>query len=97
MGFNLAYKGLTNKEIYVRVKNPTITETVRLNRLRRFGHVQRMEENRIPKSVLYMNLGTTRLRGRPRNRRQDEVRDDGRIVGGEGWQEKVHNRNGRRS
>jgi hypothetical protein len=38
-----------------------------------------------------MNLGT-RLRGRPRNRWQDEVREDGRIVGGEGWQEKVHNR-----
>jgi len=41
--------------------------------------------------VLYMNLGTTRLRGRPRNRWQDEVREDGRIVGGEGWKEKVHN------
>jgi len=51
-----------------------------------------MEENRIPKGVLYMNLGTTRLRGRPRNRWQDEVREDGRIVGGEGWQGKVHNR-----
>jgi hypothetical protein len=37
-------------------------------------------------------LGTTRLRGRPRNRWQDEVREDGRIVGGEGWQEKVHDR-----
>jgi len=24
-------------------------------------HVQRMEENRIPKIVVYMNLGTTRL------------------------------------
>ena len=35
-----------------------------------------------------MNLGT-RLRG---NRWQDEVRENGRIVGGEGWQEKVHNR-----
>jgi hypothetical protein len=41
--------------------------------------------------LLYMNLGTTRLRGRPRNRWQDEVRDDGRIVE-EGWQERVHNR-----
>jgi hypothetical protein len=50
-----------------------------------------MEENRIPKRVLYMNLGTTTLRGRPRNRWQDEVREDGRIVGGEGWQEKLHN------
>jgi hypothetical protein len=50
-----------------------------------------MEENRIPKRVLYMNLGT-RLIGRPRNRWQDEVREDERIVGGEGWQEKVHDR-----
>jgi hypothetical protein len=38
-----------------------------------------------------MNL-ETRLRGRPKNRWQDEVREDGRIVGGEGWQEKVYNR-----
>jgi hypothetical protein len=46
----------------------------------------------MPKRVLYMNLGTTRLRGRPRNRWQDEVREDGRIVGGDEWQEKVHKR-----
>ena len=39
-----------------------------------------MEENRIPKRVLYMNLGTTRLRGRPRN-----------IWGYRGWKEKVRN------
>ena len=83
---------LTNREIYASVKKPTIIETIRLNRLRWFGHVQRMEGNGIPKRVLYMNLGTTRLRGRPRNRWQDEVREDGRIVGGEGWQGKVHNR-----
>jgi len=50
---------LTNIEIYASVKKPTIIETIRLNRLRWFGHVQRMEENRIPKRVLYMNLGTT--------------------------------------
>jgi hypothetical protein len=51
-----------------------------------------MEDNRILKRVLYMNLETTRLRGRPRNRWQDEVREDGRIVCGKEWQEKVYNR-----
>jgi hypothetical protein len=45
-----------------------------------------MEGNRIPKRVLHMNLGTTRMRGRPRNRWQDEVWEAGQIVGGEGWQ-----------
>ena len=50
------------------LKKPTIKETIRLNRLHWLGHVQRMEENRIPKRVLYMNLETRRVRGRPRNR-----------------------------
>jgi len=45
-----------------------------------------------PKKVLHMNLETTQLTGRPRNRWQDEVREDGRIVGGEGWQERVYSR-----
>jgi hypothetical protein len=51
-----------------------------------------MEENIIPKRVLYMNLESTRPRGRPRNRWQAEVREDGRMVGGEEWQEKVYDR-----
>jgi hypothetical protein len=40
---------LTNEEIYAKIKKSTITETTKLHRLRWFGHVQRMEENRIPK------------------------------------------------
>jgi len=51
-----------------------------------------MEDNRILQKVLYMSLETTRLTGRPRNRWQDEVREDGRLVGGRGWKERVYNR-----
>jgi hypothetical protein len=65
------------KKFMQELKKSIIILTIRLNRLRSFGHVQRVEENRIPKRVFYMNLGTTRLRGRPRNRWQDEVREDG--------------------
>jgi hypothetical protein len=39
-----------------------------------------------------MSLETTTLRGRPRNGWQDEVREDGRLVGGKGWKEKIYNR-----
>ena len=59
---------------------------------------EKKKKNRIPERVLDMNMGTTRLRGRPRNRWQDEVREDGRKVGGETWQEKyITERTGRRS
>ena len=50
-----------------------------------------MGENIIPKKVLYMNLDRTRLRGRPRTRWQDEVREGGRLVGRKGWKERIHN------
>jgi hypothetical protein len=80
---NENWRVLTNKEICTIVKNPAITQTIRLHKLHWFGHVQRMEGNRIPKRVLYMNLETRTPRGRPRNRWQDEVREVGRIVDGE--------------
>jgi hypothetical protein len=51
-----------------------------------------MEENRTPKRELNMNLETIRPTARPRNRCHDEVMEDGRIVGGEEWQEKLYNR-----
>ena len=74
------------------VEKPTTVETIRLNRLCWFEHVQRMEESRFPQKVLSMNLETTRLRGRPRNRWQDEVTKDGKLVGGTGGRERVNSR-----
>jgi hypothetical protein len=92
------WRTVTNEEIYAIAKKLTITETISLHRLCWFGHVQRMEENRILKSVPYgyTNL-ETRLRDTPINRWQDEVREDGRIMGGKGWQKKVYDRNRRSS
>jgi hypothetical protein len=50
------------------------------------------KETEFPQKVLYMNLEATRLGGRPKNRWPDEVREDGRLVGGKGWKERVYNR-----
>jgi hypothetical protein len=47
---------LTNKEIYASVKKPAIIETIRLNRLRWFGHVQRMKKIEFPKEY-YIRIG----------------------------------------
>jgi hypothetical protein len=57
-----------------------------------FGHVHRIEENGISKKVLYVNFETTSLRGRSRNICQDELREDGRLVYGKGWKERLCNR-----
>jgi hypothetical protein len=51
-----------------------------------------MEEDRIPNKVFYMNLETTRLNVRPRNRCQDEGMEDGKLVSGKVWKERVYNR-----
>jgi hypothetical protein len=51
---------LTNKEIYAIVKKPTITETMRLNRLRWFGHVQSMDKNIIPKKSIIYEFGSNK-------------------------------------
>jgi hypothetical protein len=45
-----------------------------------------------PEKVLYVNLKAIRLRGRPRNRWHVEVREDGRLVGGKGWKERIYYR-----
>jgi hypothetical protein len=51
---------ISNTEIYAVVKNHTITETIRLNRLRWFGHVQRLEENRIPNKSIIHEFGNNK-------------------------------------
>jgi hypothetical protein len=56
-----------------------------------------MEENGISKRVLNMNLESTRPRGRPRNRWQDEVRENGKIVGKKSGRKKyITERNGKK-
>jgi hypothetical protein len=64
------------------LKKPNKTEKIRLHRLRW------LEFPPHPQKVLCMDLETTIFRGRPRNRWQDEVREDGRIFGGEEWRKK---------
>jgi len=53
---------------------------------------QIIHNSSIPKKVLYMNLEAKILRGRPRNRWQDEVSERGRLGVGKGWKERIYNR-----
>jgi len=42
------------------LKKPTVIETIRLNRLCWFGHVQRMEGNRIPQKGNICEFGNNK-------------------------------------
>ena len=43
------------------LKKPAIIKTIKLNRLRWFGHVQRMEGNRIRKRVITYEFGNNKI------------------------------------
>jgi len=84
-------ENINNKEMYMQcLKKPTITKTIGWIDYVGLGMDRERKKIEFPK-VLYMNLEATRLRVRPRNRWQDEVREDGRLVGGKGWKERVYN------
>jgi len=53
---------------------------------------RKWKKTEFPTKYLCINLEIMSLRGTPRNRWQDEVREDGRLVGGNGWKEGVYNR-----
>lgn len=59
----------------------TIVDEVRTKQLVWYGHVQRMEENRLPKQVLTWNPAGRRLRGKPRKSWREgidsEIKDTG--------------------
>ncbi|XP_022196882.1 craniofacial development protein 2-like [Nilaparvata lugens] len=56
------------------------------------GHVERMDDSRSTKKVHRMNPGGRRLRGRPRMRWIDDVKNDLRQMGIRGWRRKAQNR-----
>jgi hypothetical protein len=53
-----------------------IINHIRALRLSWFGHVQRMSDNRMVKKICKWKPITTRLQGRPKSRRDDNVKQD---------------------
>ena len=59
----------------------SVEEAARVSRLRWFGHVQRMQDYRLPKRILSAEVPGVRPRGRPRKRFIDSIRSDLEIRG----------------
>ena len=53
------------------------------------GYVETMEHSRMPKRVMKEKIYTSRKRGRPKVRWLDDVHEDLREIGIEGWRRKL--------
>ena len=70
------YDHIRNDDVRENLGVTSVEEAARVRRLRWFGHVQRMRDNRLPKRILSAEVPGVRGRGRPRRRSIDSVISD---------------------
>ena len=81
-----------NHELLQLYNEPDIVKFIKINRLRWFGHVLRMEQVRVPHKLLHTNPDGNRRPGRPRTRWKDAVESDLRSLGVINWRTLARNR-----
>jgi len=74
-------------------KGKNIAKWIKEQRISWLGHLERMEEDRMPKKIFTQELEETRRRGRPRKRWKEEVERDLQVLGVRRWRELVADRN----
>jgi hypothetical protein len=83
----------TNRELEELSKGENIVKWVKGQRISWLGHVERMEEDRMPKKIFTQELDGTRQRGRPRKGWKEGERDL-QVLGVRRWRELVTAQNG---
>jgi len=89
---NGEWKSRTNREIEEMSKGENIVKWIKGQRMSWLGHLERMEEDRMPKKTFTQELEGTRRMGRPRKRRKEEVERDLQVPGVRRWRELVADR-----
>ena len=89
---NREWKSRTNRELEEMSKGENIVKWIKGQRISWLGHLERMEEDRIPKKIFTQELEGTRRRGRPRERWKEEVERDLQVLGVRRWRELVADR-----
>jgi len=65
---NEEWKSRTHRELEEMSKEENIVKWIKGQRISWLGHLERMEEDRMPKKIFTQELEGTRRRGRPRKR-----------------------------
>ena len=78
---NREWKSGTNRELEEMSKGESIVKRIKGQRISWLGHLEEMEENRMPEKISTQELEGTRRRGRPRKRWREEVERDLQVLG----------------
>jgi hypothetical protein len=84
---NGEWKTRMNRESEEISKGENIVKWIKVQRISWLGHLERMEENRMPKIIFSQELEGMRRRGRPRKRWKEEVERDLQVLGVRRWRE----------
>ena len=89
---NGEWKSRTNRGLEEMTKGENKIKWIKGQRISWLGHVERMEEDRMPKKIFTQELVGTRKRRRPRKRWKEEVERDLQVLGVRRWGELVGDR-----
>jgi hypothetical protein len=78
---NREWKSRTNREQEEMSKGENIVKWIKEQRVSLLGHLERIEEDRMPKKMFTQELEGTRRRGRPRKGWKEEVERDLQVLG----------------
>jgi hypothetical protein len=89
---NGEWKSRTNRELEEMNGGENTVKWIKGQRISWLGHLERMEEDRMPKKIFTREMEGTRRRGRPRKRWKEEVERDLQVLGVRRWRELVTDR-----
>ena len=86
---NGEWKIRTNRELEEMSKGENIVKWIKWQRISCIGHLERIEEDRMPKKIFTEELEGTRRRGRPRKGWKEKVERDLQVLGVKRWRQLV--------
>jgi len=89
---NGEWKSRTNRELEEMSNGENIVKWIKGQRISWLGHLERMEEDRMPKKIFTQELEGTRRRRRHRKRWKEEIERDLQVLGVRRWRELVADR-----